>query len=188
MMGTDEALAAYVNEGGFQFVAVALTPTVPETGEGGRELEPLKVRYAGPMRYPATMASGNDIPEIRTRIFVEGPENATVTGWSADEVGDVGGPDANEAFDDRLRDLGGDEPGYGVVAARECGEAAVRVTRFESLVEPVGHSTDATFALDGGTTDVGTTIEVGENAWVLLPFLGFGWGLRRRRSGRGLGL
>src|SRR6185436_7325741 len=158
-------LDAYVAAGGFQFVSIALTPTVAETPEQGRELPPVRIRYEGSdLRYPAMMARvAMELGEIRTRIFVEGAERATVSGWSAEEVGTLHAPDgsgADEAFDDRLRDLGGAHAGFGIVDAGTCVADDVLVTRFESLTAPSAHTVDATFALDGGTTVLRTVIEV----------------------------
>jgi hypothetical protein len=189
-MGADEALDAYVAAGGFQFVSIALTPTVAETPKQGRELPPVRIRYEGSdLRYPAMMArAAMELSEIRTRIFVEGPERATVSGWSAEEVGTLHAPDgygAPDAFDDRLRELGGAHAGFGIVAATGCGEF-VTVTRFESLTAPNAHTVDATFALDGGATGLQTIIEVDsadgidDTAWLFVPLLGLAWKRRNR--------
>ena len=189
-MGADAALDAYVAAGGFQFVSIALTPTVSETPEEGRELPPVRIRYEGSdLRYPAMMARvAMEVSEIRTRIFVEGAERATVSGWTAEEVGDLHAADGHEAaavFDDRLRELGGDSAGYGVVAALSCGDPEF-VTRFESLTAPSAHSVDATFALDGGESWYETRITVDDadgiydTAWLFVPLLGLAWKRRRR--------
>jgi hypothetical protein len=188
-MGADAALDAYVAAGGFQFVSLALTPTVSETPEEGRELPPLRIRYEGSdLRYPAMMARvAMEISEIRTRIFVEGAERATVSGWTAEEVGDLhaaDGYDAEAVFDERLRALGADSAGFGVVAALECGEF---VTRFESLTMPSAHTVDPTFALDGGEDawlETRITVDdsdgIADTAWLFVPLLGLAWKRRRR--------
>ncbi len=189
-MGADAALEAYVAAGGFQFVSIALAPTIAETPETGRELPPVRIRYEGSdLRYPAMMARvAMEISEIRTRIFVEGAERATVSGWSAEEVGDLqadDGYDAMDVFDDRLRDLGGDHAGFGIVAATTCVDENY-VTRFESLTAPTAHTVDATFAIDGGTVGLQTWIGVAsadgiDTGWLFVPLVGLAWGRRRRR-------
>ena len=188
-VGADDALDAYVAAGGFQFVSIALTPTVSETPKQGRELPPVRIRYEGSdLRYPAMMARvAMELSEIRTRIFVEGEERATVSGWNAEEVGTLHAPDgygADEAFDDRLRELGGEHAGFGIVAATTCVDDTL-VTRFESLTAPSAHTVDATFAIDGGTTGLQTTIEVDsadgiDTGWLFVPLLGLAWKRRRR--------
>ena len=188
-MGADAALDAYVAKGGFQFVSIALTPTVSETPKQGRELPPVRIRYEGSdLRYPAMMARvAMEISEIRTRIFVEGVERATVSGWSAEEVGTLHAPDgygADDAFDDRLRALGGAQAGFGIVAATTCVDDAL-VTRFESLTAPSAHTVDATFAIDGGTTGLQTIIEVDsadgiDTGWLFVPLVGLAWKRRRK--------
>jgi hypothetical protein len=188
-MGADAALDAYVAAGGFQFVSIALMPTVAETPETGRELPPIRIRYEGnELRYPAMMARvAMELTEIRTRIFVEGEERATVTGWSAEEVGNLHaetGVIAMDVFDDRLRELGGDHAGFGLVAALTC--SGTHVTRFESLTAPAAHTVDATFAIDGGMYDYETRITVDDTegmydtAWLFVPLLGLAW--KRRRA------
>jgi len=171
-------------------VSIALTPTVSETPEQGRELPPLRIRYEGSdLRYPAMMARvAMELSEIRTRIFVEGAERATVSGWSAEEVGTLHAPDgygADEAFDNRLRELGGAHAGFGIVDAGTCVVDDMLVTRFESLTAPSAHTVDATFALDGGTTVLRTVIEVDsadgiDTGWMFVPLLGLAWKRRRR--------
>jgi hypothetical protein len=188
-MGADDALEAYVAAGGFQFVAIALAPTTAETPEAGRELPPVRIRYEGSdLRYPAMMGRVMmDVTEVRTRIFVEGEQRATVDGWTADEVGNLtaaDGYDAVEVFDDRLRDIGGNHEGYGIVAATTCVDETL-VTRFESLTAPTAHTVDATFALDGGTTGLQTWIQVAsadgiDTGWLLFPLVGLAWTRRRR--------
>lgn len=192
-MGADAALDAYVTAGGFQFVSIALTPTVSETPKQGRELPPVRIRYEGnDLRYPAMMARvAMELDEIRTRVFVEGVERATVSGWSAEEVGTLHAPDgygADEAFDNRLRDLGDAQAGFGIVAAQVCVvEFGAFVTRFESLTAPSAHTVDATFvASGGGTTALQTIIEVDsadgidDTGWLFVPLLGLAWKRRRK--------
>jgi hypothetical protein len=111
-----------------------------------------------------------------------------VSGWSAEEVGTLHAPDgygAPDAFDDRLRELGGAHAGFGIVAATSCSELAPMITRFESLTAPSAHTVDATFGLYGGTTGLQTIIEVDsadgiDTGWLFVPLLGLAWKRRKQ--------
>jgi hypothetical protein len=188
-MGAGEAIDAYVADGGFQFVAISLAPTSAETPSEGRELPPVRIRYDGnELVYPARMARVlMHMEEVRTRVFVEGDQRATVSGWDGVELSDLSATDADDAavvFDERLRDVGGDDAQFAIVAAMVCTDEEY-VTRFESLTEPSAHAVDATFALDGGMEGLQTTISVAsaegvDTGWLFVPLLGLAWKRRRR--------
>ncbi|HJN72803.1 MAG TPA: DUF2330 domain-containing protein [Myxococcota bacterium] len=195
--GDTSAIEDYVAEGGWTFIALSMTQTPDGAGDSGwghtMPQAAVRITYAGDdIRYPAHMTSTSGAERQTTTILVFGDERATVSGWSSAKVGDLFGDiddDPAELYADRLWDLGGDSPGYGLVYAQAYrGEW---LTRFDAMALSTAHTEDAVFAIDGGTDPVSSSIQLyekerdrdkAENALFLLPLGLLGLiGLRRRQ-------
>lgn len=192
---SDLSVGEYAEEGGVQFILINLAAGEGSgtTPEEGRLLPPVVIQYSGDtMRFPAKMARYGMMDQVRTSVYVQGEQRASIeSGWTATEVGTLREEPASSAedvYDRRLLELGGDNPGYGVVWAGESG--GVWVTRFDTLVNKEANTVDPVFALDGGTEAVETLIELGyfddessSEAWLILPLMGLGFSaIRRRRA------
>ena len=198
------ALNAYVDAGGFQFVAVQLNETWEEEQETdtGWWVEPshasLQLTYDGDeMRYPALLSSVSSADTQRTSVYVIGEERATVSGWDAETVKHIigkPGDDYDDLYTTKLWSLGGDKRGYALVYANRHDEGQW-LSRFDTWANSSAHVADPVFKLDGGTFGevIHTEIVIYENdkersqaetraglaALLLLP-LGLGW--RRRKQ------
>lgn len=181
------SIAAYVAEGGWQFVAIGLVPAHPD--DDG-VLAPVRITYSGErVVYPARMARYGMVDELHTVIWVRSASASAVSGWTGAEVGALAGElgaDESAIYADRLRELGGDTAGFGLVYSDEDGDDWL--TRFDSLTQKEANTVDATFTPSGDDGRVRATITLsrsGEETNVLsllaLPTLALGWRARRRR-------
>lgn len=181
------SIASYVADGGWQFVAIGLVPARPD--DAG-VMAPVSITYAGEDAiYPARMARYAMVDELHTVIFVRGDSAVSASGWTATEVGDLAGElgaDESAIFADRLRELGGDKPGFGLVYSNMDGDNWL--TRFDSLTLTEANTADAAFGPSGDDTAVRATITLSEDgdvtreaAILALPLVLAGWSLRRRR-------
>jgi hypothetical protein len=192
-----EAAAAYVAEGGWQFLALSLA--VEGSAETqGRELPPVRLVYQGDaLVWPARMAGAGMAAPTHTTLYVQGDQRASIAaGWGEAEVAlvwdDGESPEYMrfEAWPEALEELG-EDASFGVVwsGAREGGW----LTRFETLAPASAYqAADVTFALDGGTDAAVHTLLSNRGgcaapegaAWVwLAPGLGLLAARRRRRAG-----
>ena len=160
-LGTSaNALNAYVDAGGFQFVAVQLNETWEEEQETdtGWWADPsqasLKLTYDGDeMRYPALLSSASSADTQRTSVYVIGPERTTISGWDAETVEHIiGEPGDNydDLYTEKLWSLGGDKRGYALIYADRYDEA-LWLSRFDTWANSSAHVADPVFKLDGGT-------------------------------------
>ncbi len=197
------ALNAYVDAGGFKFLAVQLNETWEEEQETdtGWWAEPsqasLKLTYEGTqMRYPALLSSASTAETQRTSVYVIGPERATISGWDMEVVEQIIGEPGDEYDDlytEKLWSLGGDKRGYALVYA-DRHEEGLWLSRFDAWANSSAHVADPVFNLDGGAAGevVHTEIVIYENdkersaaerraglAALLLFPMGLGW--RRRK-------
>ena len=185
---SEPSIAAYVADGIWQFVAIGLVPT----GSGSRGmLPPVNITYSGERAiYPARMVRYAMVDELHTIIWVRASTPTAVSdGWTQAEVGELAGElgaDASAIYANRLRLLGGDRPGYGLVYSQAEGDGWL--TRFDALTEKEANTADATFSASDDTTPVRATITLSEEgeatheaALLAVPLLVAGWGLRRRR-------
>lgn len=184
--GAETTLSEYVDEGGYSFVAVTLTPDDASTPAEGRSLPPLDIQTdSTELRFPARMAQTGTPDWVRTTIWVTGSSTASlVDGWTSVDLSwlDSDGQDASEAFKDHLRGLAAAEPVYARVFTGQIdGEW---VTRFDTDAAREVHSNDPVFEYEPDQTQHHLEI-IGDDtsgAWLLVPLLGMGWGLRRRRQ------
>ena len=197
------ALNAYVDAGGFQFVAVQLNETWEEEQETdtGWWAEPsqasLKLTYDGDeMRYPALLSSASSAETQRTSVYVIGPERTTISGWDMEVVKEIIGEPGDEYEDlytDKLWSLGGDQRGYALIYA-DGYDDGLWLSRFDTWANSSAHVEDPVFKLDGGAAGevIHTEIVIYENdkerakaeelatlATLLLFPIGLGW--RRRK-------
>lgn len=184
----------YAAEGGVQFVLIRLEAGAGAgaTPEEGRQLPPVDLTYSGDaLRFPAKMARYGSVSPVRTSVYVVGDARANITsGWTATELGTIRHePDyePSEIYDMALTEIGGSQPGYGVVWAGELDGSWV--TRFDTLAEKAAHTVDPVFSLDGGDTPTETVLQLGyfedgeAAAWLFLPAFGLGLSALRRRRG-----
>lgn len=146
------AIAAYVAEGGIQFLALDID--LDSADAQTRELPAVRIRTAGQaLRYPSLMARYGMPAQVSTRVYVLGDERATVGGgWSSELFGvrETGGDglDADAAFRAQLMEIGGDAP---VFAEIWSGAWEGRwLTRLDTVADKEVHLSDAVFSLDGG--------------------------------------
>jgi hypothetical protein len=128
-MGADGALDAYVAAGGFQFVSIALTPTVSETPEQGRELPPLRIRYDGSdLRYPAMMARvAMDLTRSgRASRRGRGARDRKTAGAPTRSARPCAGRVGRTSVRKPLARFGGAHAGFGIVDAGTCRRRHVR--------------------------------------------------------------
>ncbi len=187
--GTQQSIDAYVAEGGYELVLVELRPDVGLTGEEGRYLPPVAIETSSPrLFFPSRMARYAGPQELRTVVYVEGDQSATVGGWATEDLGTESVPSGEAPVDyyaDRLWEIGGDSATFARVFAGEVDGGWV--TRFDGRALAAAHTVDAEFALDGGTAAFRTELEVWDAsdtgaAMLLVPLMGFGVALRRRRD------
>lgn len=180
------SIESYVSDGGFQFVAISLAPDDPVTYDGGRNLPPVDIVYEGTtLSYPARMGRYAMEDALRTTVWIEAAHQASVSGWSSQTLGTITHePDlsAEAIFRSALADLSATSPTYNLSWSGN-GDSGW-VTRFDTYTPAELHTVDAVFTV--GTTDeeVQTVLRIGyvegAAAWLLLPLLGLGVGLRRR--------
>ena len=186
---TGPSLDAYAAEDDVYFIAIGLQE-MPEDAEDGY-LPPLEIVYDGDsMRFPAIMGRYAGTETMRTIVFLEGDEKATVSGWSAVEEpvleGDVS-DDPEEVFTTWLTDIGGVSPTFGLVISLK--DTNAWVTRYESITYPEANAVDPSFHFDGGNDlnadSSGLVIQLNEqeNGWLFLPLV-IGLGTMRRRRVR----
>ena len=182
--GTASTLDLYVEEGGFSFVAVSLAPDEALTPDGGRTLPPITVATdSDDLRFPARMALTGEPEWVRTVVWVEGPTRATVADGWREEMGsdlDADDQDPSEFYTEYLQSMARDEPLYLQVFSNEVD--GVWVTRFDTFAARGVHTADVIFdfADDEDTNRLFISAVEPSGAWLLIPLLGLGWGLRRR--------
>lgn len=154
------SLDAYVQEGGWQFVAVALVEEIAPQGYGGETVA--RLTYDGSsLVFPARMSRYSMAPEQGTTVWVVGDQRASVSGWGEVELPSesvIGAWDLADAVGAAV--LGG-SPTYALTFSGELnGEW---VTRFDTVAASSAHTTDPSFALDGGEQAFVPEIVVYEN-------------------------
>ncbi len=183
----DGTTDVYVNSGAWRFLVVRLTEGQALEVDQLGELPPIVIRYSSTvMAYPAQMARLMTGQRYRATFWVQGPERASLEGWTITEPGYIEGqgPDADAAFDQLVYDAGGPIAGAALTWAGRYEDGWL--TRFDSYLDAEAHITDPLFRLDGGTVEASTTLELWippepGGAWILpLSLLGLA---RRRRSG-----
>jgi hypothetical protein len=182
---TGPSLDSYAQEDGVYFVAIGLQ-NEDSVHEG--YLPPLEITYEGnDLRYPSIMGRYADVEEMRTIVFLEGPQKATVSGWTSVFEEALYGSlsdSPEEVFRNWLLENGGLTPRFGLVTALLNG--TTWVTRYESISYPEANTIDATFAFDGGddlNADSGMVhiyLSDQEQGWFLFTFLCIGAYSRRR--------
>ena len=181
-------------KGGFDganaLVLVEVRPDVAET-DGVRSLPPVVIRStAERLFFPSRMALGATADEMRTVVWVLGDQRARVTGWDMADAGDpveaMGEQTAEEAWDESLRTASSDGPTF--VRSWSSAWEDGWVTRFDTLTPTPLHDIDADFIVDDGRDVSGASVEVWASiadsgaAVLLLPLLGAGVAVRRRRQ------
>lgn len=192
------SIAEYVQEGGWQFVAVSLRLDAVE-GATGLELPPLRLQYDGDrMVFPSRMGRYAEVDEIRTMVYVVGDQRARVSGgWGQEDLSEV--RDEGEspgymeysAYPEAVQRAGSD----GKLALTWAGPADAAggawVSRFELDAPTSMHTVDAAFALDAGTEPLRLVISNraaggcgagGEGALLLVPALLYGARRGRRAA------
>lgn len=181
------SIDAYISEGGYQWVAISLLPEAGTTED--QLLPPVDITWSGDdVRYPARMARYSMVEDLRTTVWVQSEHMVQPTGWGEATLGTIQHePDtsATEVFRQALGDLSASAATYNVTwsGAHEGGW----LTRFDAYTPRELHTADAVFTDAAGDEDVETLIQLGyfedsgsSAAWLLLPLVGLGWGLRRR--------
>jgi len=203
-LGTSvDGLQAYIDDGGYQFVAVALQSDHEATSDDEAfELPGIAISYEGArVEWPARMARYGMQGLTHTVLYVRGQQRARITaGWTEVELPSVWDqgeePDymRYSAWPETLASIGQDQ-GFATVFAGPVDPSVIGidsdagwVTRFETLSMPEVHTADVVFGLDGGTDEMRTVISNrgGCNRpagalFFLLPGVGL-VALRRRRS------
>ena len=191
---SEPSLDAYVADGSWQFVAIKLTPDTAETPPEGRNLPPVDISYSGDkIVFPSRMARYSEPTEIRTIIWVEAEGRYQLTdGWTENEMENLTGAigdDSLTIYQEELRALSGDTAAYAQIWSGDTYDDAGNVswvTRFDTLAKPSVHNADAVFGPADDDIYNSVTISLYETppsssaAWLLLPLLGLGWGLRRK--------
>lgn len=185
-------IAAYVSDGGFQFVAITLTPESAETPPEGRQLPPVDIVYGGSeVLYPARMARGSMTEQLRTTLWVVAPHQYTLSaGWTeatlAPITGDVNA-DPTTLFQEALGDVAGDTAAYALTWSGSGTAADSWITRFDTLANREVHTADAVFGQAAADESVQTTIALSggtPDTAFFLPLAAGGYGLVRRRRRR----
>ena len=186
---TETTLDTYIAEGGYSFVAVTLTPETADTPEEGRTLPPLAIQSdSDVLQFPARMALTGMAEELRTTVWVIGDANAEVnTGWDSRALSWLQSQDsdASSAYDAALREAAAEAvPTYLSPFAGDID--GQWVTRFDTLALREAHSQDPLFGFTDQDAAHHLSIEVPEepgdtSAWLFLPLLGLGFGMRRRQ-------
>jgi hypothetical protein len=190
---TAASITDYVNEGGWQFVAVK-THMDAETDSVKTTLPPVKIRYAGDrIQYPARMgryAQGDSLSSI---VYVLGDQKARISGgWDQVDLPEVGDEGENpdymqyEAYPERIAEIGS-EGAY----ARTYADVYQSgwVTRFDTTSPVELNTVDVEFAVDDGTEamhlvvtnkgPIACATSSGARSLGWLPLLALLW--RRRR-------
>ncbi len=182
--GTETTLAEYVDEGGYSFVAVTLTPDEASTPDGGRKLPPLDITTnSTELRFPARMAQTGAPEWVRTIVWVEGDQRAIVqSGWTEEMVAylDSNDQQPSEFYEAHLQSMASVDPVYAQVFSGEVDGSWV--TRFDTYASREVHSEDVVFDMVEDQEPNHLTIEgeATDFSWIFLPLFGLGWGLRRR--------
>ena len=154
------AYDGYIDDGGWQFVAIKLSMDVSTPARA--TLSPITLAYEGDrMVYPSRMAQGG-MQTVATTVFVVGNQRARVSaGWTSEDLlavwDDGEDPDYIEfvAYPEAVALIGADR-GFAVTFAGPWqGEWA---TRFETIASPSVHVEDAEFELDGGDETLHTVL------------------------------
>jgi len=178
---------AYISEGGYQWVAIGL---LPDTGASEHQLlPPVDITYTGDdVRYPARMARYSMVEDVRTTVWVQSDHMVEPTGWGESTLGTIEHePDysGTDVFRMALGELSASAATYNVTwsGANDGGW----LTRFDAYTPRELHTVDAVFTDADSDEEVETLIRLGyfedsgsSAAWLLLPLVGLGWGLRRR--------
>jgi len=187
--GSETTLAEYVEEGGFSFVAVTLTPDEADTPPEGRTLPPLDIwTDSTELRFAARIAQTGTPEWVRTTVWVIGANAATIeSGWYPKDVTwlNAGDQDASEFYAEHLQKLAISDPVYARIFTGQIDESWV--TRLDTYAARRVHTVDPVFAFVlYGTDNKYRHLEIisddTSSAWLFLPLLGLGWGLRRRRQ------
>lgn len=187
------ALEDYVNEGGYQFVAVK-THIDPVTETVQTTLPPAKIRYSGDqIRYPARMGRYAQAEVLSSIVYVLGDQRARISGgWDQVEVPEIAdeGEDPDYVhytmYPETIAGIGRDG-GYALTYAGAYKDGWV--TRFETTAPREINSVDVEFAVDEGTDSplhlvlsntapAGCTTSGGARGLGMLALLGL---LHRRR-------
>ena len=195
VLGANEAaLTEYVDEGGFSFVLVELSPEVPLASGDSGSLPPVRIASgSSELMFPARMAR-DAAPEFQsTRLLVLGDQQAELTGaWSSVDLTRVGGGDGSpEAIlESAIWGATSDSATYARLFSGETDEGWL--TRFETRADRDVHTGDVTIELSGGRTPSETVVETWARSTgsvsgafsagvvaLLLPMLSF-IGVRRR--------
>ena len=184
--GSATTLAEYVDEGGYNFVAVTLTPDESGTPAEGRSLPPLDITTsATELRFPARMAQTGEPEWIRTTIWVIGESTASISeGWTHEDLSwlDAGDQDPTEFLDEHLQTLANSQATYARIYQGQIDGSWV--TRFDTHAARSVHTDDPVFEYEPTPSHAQLEILVDDvdAAWLFLPVLGLGWSLRRRRQ------
>jgi len=186
--GTATTLEEYVDEGGFSFVAVTLTPDDALTPSEGRTLPALAIESASDtLHYPARMALTGMAEEIRTTVWLIGDTEAhAIEGWDSEPVAEIDlDGTAEDTYDSLLRAMafGRDTPTYAQVYSRSL--EGDWVTRLDTLAHRSVHTVDPQFdfmvdSAENQTVIIDWGVSSEAAAWLILPLLGMGWARRRR--------
>lgn len=185
------SIGEYVNEGGYQFVAIALKMEVMEGSAVQAELPPVRVKYEGDkMVYPSRMGRYSPEEELSTLIWVVGDQRASIqAGWDQVELPLVweGGESSGyltEVAAEKIREIGS-EGGFALTWSGPYADGWA--TRFETVAPTGVHTVDVEFAVDGGTdaplaltisNQEGCKAPAGAEALLLFPLVAL---LRRRK-------
>lgn len=154
---TEAAIAEYVQEGGFQFVAINLALDI-STETVLADLPPIAIQYDGDnLVFPSRMARYAEAEQLKTIIYVQGDQRAHLaegSSWHETDLDLVW--DDGESIDymkyqlypEKIGEIGYDG-GFAVTWAGEWENGWV--TRFETLAPRELHTTDVAFRLNGGT-------------------------------------
>jgi hypothetical protein len=184
---TEDSLDLYIEEGGYSFIAVTLTPDEAPTAEGGRTLPPLSIQSdSDRLHFPARMAQSGGAEELYTIVYVLGEYTADVEGWASTDPFNIRSEtdDAAGTYEDYLLELALSEPSY--VARPYSGAYGDRwLTRFDTIAPPSHYSVDPVFGFMDAQYTIETMIIVPEEegdtaAWLLLPIIGLGFSRRRQ--------
>jgi len=186
--GTATTLEEYVDEGGFSFVAVTLTPDDAVTPSEGRTLPALSIESdSDTLHYPARMALTGMAEEVRTTVWLIGDTEAqAIEGWDSEPVAEIDlDGTAEDTYDSLLRTMAFSRviPTYAQVYSQSFDGAWV--TRLDTLAHRSVHTVDPQFDFMADSTENRTIIvQWGDSSeaagWLILPLLGVGWARRRR--------
>ena len=149
-------LDLYIDEGGYSFVAVTLTPDDAETPEGGRKLPALAIQSdSQQLSYPARMSITSSAEQQHTILYVLGDTTAeTISGWESGFVNwiNIEDDDATGAYEEELLLYASNVPPSYIIPYT--GEYEGQwVTRFETLAPRAVHTADPVFEFLEGPMD-----------------------------------